>query len=100
MNADKTAYLNSADVTTKTTGVAPGKFTVQFTPFTSVVGNAAKKTVTITSDKAIFGATKTPTVACKSTKNESAEDTTASALKDGYTIVAAAASSASANSTT
>jgi len=157
MNADKTAYLNSADVTTKTTGVAPGKLTVQFTPFTSVVGNAAKKTVTITSDKAIFGANKAPTVACKSTKNEytvavtctsasdatgkiltvtattaneeftaqelaqievstelvnngaagvvqfkieTAEDTTASALKDGYTIVAAAASSASANSTT
>jgi len=157
MNADKTAYLNSADVTTKTTGVAPGKLTVQFTPFTSVVGNAAKKTVTITSDKAIFGANKAPTVACKSTKNEytvavtctsasdatgkiltvtattaneeftaqelaqievstelvnngavgvvqfkieTAEDTTASALKDGYTIVAAPASSASANTTT
>jgi len=157
MNADKTAYLNSADVTTKTTAVAPGKLTVQFTPFTSVVGNSAKKTVTITSDKAIFGATKTPTVACKSTKNEytvavtctsasdstgkiltvtattaneeftaqelaqievstelvnngavgvvqfkieTAEDTTASALKDGYTIVAAPASSASANTTT
>jgi len=130
---------------------------VGFTLYTTLVGNSGAKTVTITSDKAIFGATKTPAVTCSRTLNEytvavtctsasdstgkiltvtattaneqftaqepstievtselvnngatgavqfqiaTATDTTASALKDGYTIVAAPASSASANSTT
>jgi len=70
MNAATTPYLNSALVTTQTTAVAPGKLTVGFTLYTTLVGNAGSKTVTITSDKAIFGASKTPTVVCSRTLNE------------------------------